>query len=142
MRRERINTTGADHKRQLNRAEHLRQHVKPTTATASPTAATGTREDSESLNSTLDRALDGGRTIAYTAIRQLTVNLEFAIATQKPPTYTDDDNPNQEPPNGPPPPASVTLSRPRTPRASRALRHTRYTHTCRTPGTADRRERY
>jgi hypothetical protein len=79
VRRERINTTGADHKRQLNRAEHLRQHVKPTTATASTTAATGTRDDSESLNSTLDRTRYGGRMIAYTAVRQLTVNLGFTL---------------------------------------------------------------
>jgi hypothetical protein len=79
VRRECINTTGADHKRQLNRAEHLRQHVKPTTATASTTAATSTRDDSESLNSTLDRTRYGGRMIAYSTVRQLIVNLGFIL---------------------------------------------------------------
>jgi hypothetical protein len=74
-----INATGADHKRQLNRAEHLRQHVEPTTATASTTAATSTRDDSESLHSALDRTRYGGRMIAYTAVRQLTVNLGFTL---------------------------------------------------------------
>ena len=34
----------------------------------------GWREDAESLNNTLDGTLYGGRMIAYTAVRQLTVN--------------------------------------------------------------------
>jgi hypothetical protein len=40
----------------------------------------GWREHAESLNNTLDRTLYGGRMIADTALRQITVILGFALA--------------------------------------------------------------
>ena len=77
--RERIDTTADDRKRQLNRAEHLRQHVKTDEGDSVYDRCYGWREDSECLNNTLDRTLHGGRMTAYTAVRQLTVILGFAL---------------------------------------------------------------
>jgi hypothetical protein len=65
--------------RGYNRAEHLRQHVKTDTGDSVYDGCYGWREDSESLNNTLDRTLCGGCMIAYTAVRQLTVILGFAL---------------------------------------------------------------
>lgn len=77
--RQRIDTTDKDRKRGYNRAEHLRQHVKTDDGDGVYDRCYGWREDSESLNNTLDRTLYGGRMIAYTAARQLTVMLGFAV---------------------------------------------------------------
>ena len=77
--RERIDTTADDRKRQLNRAEHLRQHVKTDEGYSVYDRCYGWREDSECLNNTLDRTLHGGRMTAYTAVPQLTVILGFAL---------------------------------------------------------------
>lgn len=77
--RERIDTTEADRARGYNRAEHLRQHVKTDDGDSVYDRCYGWREDSESLNNTLDRTLYGGRMIAYSAVRQLTVMLGFAL---------------------------------------------------------------
>jgi len=77
--RERIDTTDADRDRGYNRAEHLRQHVKTNDGDSVYDRCYGWREDSESLNNTLDRTLYGGRMIAYAAVRQLTVMLGFAL---------------------------------------------------------------
>jgi hypothetical protein len=77
--RERIDTTAEDCARGHNRAEHLRQHVKTDDGESVYDRCYGWREDSESLNNTLDRTLYGGRMIAYSAVRQLTVMLGFAI---------------------------------------------------------------
>jgi hypothetical protein len=72
-------TTETDINRGYNRAEHLRQHVKTDTGDSVYDRCYGWREDAESLNNTLDRTLYGGRMIAYTAVRQLTVMLGFAL---------------------------------------------------------------
>jgi hypothetical protein len=77
--RERIDTTTADRARGYNRAEHLRQHIKTDDGDSVYDQCYGWREDAESLNNTLDRTLYGGRMTAYTAVRQLTVMLGFAI---------------------------------------------------------------
>jgi hypothetical protein len=77
--RERIDTTDGDRDRGYNRAEHLRQHVKTDDGDSVYDRCYGWREDSESLNNTLDRTLYGGRMIAYAAVRQLTVMLGFAL---------------------------------------------------------------
>jgi hypothetical protein len=77
--RARIDTTDADGNRGYNRAEHLRQHVKTDDSDSVYDRCYGWREDSESLNNTLDRTLYGGRMIAYSAVRQLTVMLGFAL---------------------------------------------------------------
>lgn len=77
--RERIDTTTDDRTRGHNRAEHLRQHVKTDDGDSVYDRSYGWREDSESLNNTLDRTLYGGRMIAYSGVRQLTVMLGFAI---------------------------------------------------------------
>lgn len=79
VQRERIDTTDDDRKRGYNRAEHLRQHVKTEDGDSVYDRCYGWREDSESLNNTLDRTLYGGRMIAYSAVRQLTVMLGFAL---------------------------------------------------------------
>lgn len=79
VQRERIDTTDDDRKRGYNRAEHLRQHIKTEDGDSVYDRCYGWREDSESLNNTLDRTLYGGRMIAYTAVRQLTVMLGFAL---------------------------------------------------------------
>jgi hypothetical protein len=75
----RIDTTETDRSRGYNRAEHLRQHVKTDDGDSVYDRCYGWREDSESLNNTLDRTLYGGRMIAYAAVRQLTVMLGFAL---------------------------------------------------------------
>jgi len=77
--RERLDATETDVNRGYNRAEHLRQHVKTDTGDSVDDRCYGWREDAESLNNTLDRTLYGGRMIAHTAIRQLTVMLGFAL---------------------------------------------------------------
>jgi hypothetical protein len=77
--RARIDTTDVDRSRGYNRAEHLRQHVKTDAGDSVYDRCYGWREDSESLNNTLDRTLYGGRMVAYTALRQLTVMLGFAL---------------------------------------------------------------
>ncbi|MBV8180828.1 MAG: hypothetical protein JO045_18920 [Mycobacterium sp.] len=77
--RQRIDTTEDDRKRGYNRAGHLRQHVKTDAGDSVYDRCYGWREDSESVNNTLDRTLYGGRMIAYTAVRQLTVMLGFAL---------------------------------------------------------------
>ncbi|MGH3524400.1 MAG: hypothetical protein ACRDU4_16635 [Mycobacterium sp.] len=77
--RKRIDTTDADRTRGYNRAEHLRQHVKTDDGDSLYDRCYGWREDNESLNNTLDRTLYGGRMIAYSAVRQLTVMLGFAL---------------------------------------------------------------
>ncbi|AFV14791.1 MULTISPECIES: hypothetical protein [Mycobacterium] len=77
--RQRIDTTDDDRKRGYNRAEHLRQHIKTDDGDSVYDRCYGWREDSESLNNTLDRTLYGGRMIAYTAVRQLAVMLGFAL---------------------------------------------------------------
>ncbi|OBJ81400.1 hypothetical protein A9W97_02460 [Mycobacterium gordonae] len=79
VQRERIDTTDDDRKRGYNRAEHLRQHVKTDSGDSVYDRCYGWREDAESLNNTLDRTLYGGRMIAYSAVRQLTVMLGFAL---------------------------------------------------------------
>jgi hypothetical protein len=77
--RQRIDTTDEDRTRGYNRAEHLRQHVKTDGGDSVYDRCYGWREDAESLNNTLDRTLYGGRMIAYTAVRQRTVMLGFAL---------------------------------------------------------------
>jgi hypothetical protein len=77
--RQRVDTTDEDRKRGHNRAEHLRQHIKTDDGDSVYDRCYGWREDAESLNNTLDRTLYGGRMIAYTAVRQLTVMLGFAL---------------------------------------------------------------
>lgn len=77
--RQRIDTTTDDQTRSHNRAEHLRQHVKTDDGDSVYDRCYGWREDAESLNNTLDRTLYGGRMIAYSAARQLTVMLGFAL---------------------------------------------------------------
>jgi hypothetical protein len=77
--RDRLDTTETDVNRGYNRAEHLRQHVKTDIGDSVYDRCYGWREDAESLNKTLDRTLSGGRMIAYTAVRQLTVMLGFAL---------------------------------------------------------------
>lgn len=77
--RTRIDTTDADRSCGYNRAEHLRQHVKTDDRGSVYDRCYGWREDSESLNNTLDRTLYGGRMIAFAAVRQLTVMLGFAL---------------------------------------------------------------
>ena len=59
----------------LTSAAQLRQHLKTDTGGSVCDTCYGWREDSESLNSTLDRTLYGGRMIAYGAVRQLTMML-------------------------------------------------------------------
>ncbi|MFD4367096.1 hypothetical protein [Rhodococcus sp. NPDC058521] len=74
----RIDTTPDDRARNLNRAHHLRLHIKTEAGTSLYDRCYGWREDAESANNTLDRTLYGGRMIAYTATRQLTVMIGFA----------------------------------------------------------------
>lgn len=61
--RERTDTTAEDRACGHNRTEHLRQHVK-TDGDSVYDRCYGWREDSESLNNTLDRTLYRGRTHA------------------------------------------------------------------------------
>lgn len=77
--RERIDTTDRDRKRGYNRAEHLRQHIKTDDGDSVYDRCYGWREDSESLNNILDRTLYGGHMIGYSAVRQLTVMVGFAL---------------------------------------------------------------
>lgn len=77
--RQRIDISGADRKRDNNRAEHLRQFAPNTTVY---TACYGWREDSESINATLKRALPGkeGHMTSHTAPRQHVTLLGFAVS--------------------------------------------------------------
>jgi hypothetical protein len=76
---QRIDTTAEDRTRGDNRAEYLRQHVKTDDGGSVYDRCYGWREDSESLNNTLDRTPYGGRMIAYAVVRHMTVMLGFAL---------------------------------------------------------------
>lgn len=74
----RVDTTPDDRTRDFKRSHHLRLHIKTDTGDSVYDRCYGWREDSESANNTLDRTLYGGRMIAYTATRQLSVMIGFA----------------------------------------------------------------
>lgn len=76
---QRIDTTDIDLKKSYNRAEHLRQHTKTEEGDSIYDRCYGWREDAESLNSTLDRTLYGGRITAHSATRQHSVMIGFAL---------------------------------------------------------------
>lgn len=80
LRRQRIDITKEDLKKSYKRAEHLRQHTKTEEGNSLYDRCYGWREDSESLNNTLDRTLYGGRMPAHTATRQHGVMIGFALA--------------------------------------------------------------
>ncbi len=71
----RIDITPEDRKKGYNRAEHLRQHTKTDQGNSLFDRCYGWREDSESLNNTLD----GDRMTAHTATRQHSVMIGFAL---------------------------------------------------------------
>ncbi len=75
----RIDITDEDIKCGYNRTEHLRQHTKTDDGSSLYDRCYGWREDSESLNNTLDRTLYGGRMPAHTASRQHGVMIGFAL---------------------------------------------------------------
>jgi len=77
--RQGIDITDADRERGYNRVEHLRQHIKTVDGDSVYDTWYGWREDAESLNNTLDRTLYGGRMIAFSSVRQLTLMLGFAL---------------------------------------------------------------
>ncbi len=79
VRSERIDNTERDIKKGYNRAEHLRQFTKTEEGGSLYDRCYGWREDSESLNNTLDRTLYGGRITAHSAIRQHSVMIGFAL---------------------------------------------------------------
>jgi hypothetical protein len=76
---DRIDNTEDDAKRGYNRAEHLRQYTKSEAGDGLYDRCYGWREDSESLNNTLDRTMYGGRVTAYSATRQHSVMIGFAL---------------------------------------------------------------
>jgi len=71
--------TDDDARTGYNRAEHLRQSVKTDEGNSIFDRCYGWREDSESLNNTLDRTLYGGRITAHSAVRQHSVMIGFAL---------------------------------------------------------------
>ncbi|MFJ8774058.1 hypothetical protein [Streptomyces microflavus] len=73
--RERLDTTREDHRRGLNRTEHLRQHPPDTD---SYIHCYRWRPDAESLNAQLDATLWNRRMIAYGAPQQTLVMLALA----------------------------------------------------------------
>jgi hypothetical protein len=75
----RLDITDDDRKRGYNRTEHLRQHTKTDEGISLYDRCYGWREDSESLNNTLDRTLDGGRMTAISASRQHRVMIGFSL---------------------------------------------------------------
>jgi len=75
----RIDNTEDDDKKGYKRAEHLRQFTKTEDGTSLYDRCYGWREDSESLNNTLDRTLYGGRMTAHSATRQHGVMIGFAL---------------------------------------------------------------
>jgi len=75
----RIDITDEDIKCGYNRAEHLRQYTKTDEGGSLYDRCYGWREDSESLNNTLDRTLCGGRMTAHSKARQHGVMIGFAL---------------------------------------------------------------
>ncbi|RIT40449.1 hypothetical protein [Mycobacteroides abscessus] len=76
---ERLDITPEDRKKGYNRTEHLRQFTKTDDGDSLYDRCYGWREDSESLNNTLDRTLYGGRITAHSATRQHGVMIGFAL---------------------------------------------------------------
>ena len=75
----RIDNTETDDKKGYKRAEHLRQFTKTDEGTSLYDRCYGWREESESLNNTLDRTLYGGRMTAHSATRQHEVTIGVAL---------------------------------------------------------------
>ncbi|MEX3757230.1 hypothetical protein ABFW00_15540 [Mycobacteroides abscessus] len=76
---ERLDITAEDRTKGYNRTEHLRQSTKTDEGNSLYDRCYGWREDSESLNNTLDRTLYGGRITAHSATRQHGVMIGFAL---------------------------------------------------------------
>jgi hypothetical protein len=76
---ERLDTTDEDKKRDYNRTEHQRRHVKTDEGDGIYDRCYGWREDADSTNDLLQHTLHKRRMIAFTSDKQFLVILGFAI---------------------------------------------------------------